>query len=102
MRTHFRAFLLFVSLFTAAIACSAQRNRHRHRKVYDRRRSRSATPPSQPSSASPQRRTAADGTFRFENVPPRHYHVRAESPRLGFNVGEADRRRRRDADWSRS
>lgn len=34
-------------------------------------------------------RTAADGTFRFENVPPRHYHVRAESPRLGMTVGEA-------------
>src|SRR5687767_10838209 len=34
--------------------------------------------------------TAADGTFRFENVPPRHYHVRAESSRLGFTLGEAD------------
>jgi iron complex outermembrane receptor protein len=34
-------------------------------------------------------RTAADGTFRFENVPPRHYHIRAESPRLGFTIGEA-------------
>lgn len=37
-----------------------------------------------------QTRTAADGSFRFENVPPRHYHLRAESPRLGFTVGEAD------------
>lgn len=34
--------------------------------------------------------TAADGSFRFDNVPPRHYHVRAESPRLGFTIGEAD------------
>src|SRR5687768_2052879 len=34
--------------------------------------------------------TAADGSFRFENVPPRHYHVRAESSRLGFTLGEAD------------
>lgn len=35
-------------------------------------------------------RTAADGSFRFDAVPPRHYHLRAESPRLGFTVGEAD------------
>ncbi len=34
--------------------------------------------------------TGADGSFRFDNVPPRHYHVRAESPRLGFTLGEAD------------
>lgn len=34
--------------------------------------------------------TAADGSFRFENVPPRHYHIRAESPRLGSTVGEAE------------
>lgn len=37
-----------------------------------------------------QTRTAADGSFRFDSVPPRHYHIRAESPRLGFTVGEAD------------
>lgn len=35
-------------------------------------------------------KTAADGSFRFDNVPPRHYHLRAESPRLGHAVGEAD------------
>jgi iron complex outermembrane recepter protein len=34
--------------------------------------------------------TKADGTFRFENVPPRHYHLRAESPLLGSTVGEAE------------
>jgi iron complex outermembrane recepter protein len=34
--------------------------------------------------------TAADGSFRFDNVPPRHYHLRAESPRLGATVGEAE------------
>ena len=34
-------------------------------------------------------RTAADGSFRFDNVPPRHYHLRAESPRLGVTSGEA-------------
>src|SRR5688572_23090705 len=34
--------------------------------------------------------SAADGSFRFDNVPPRHYHVRAESNRLGFTLGEAD------------
>ncbi|HEX8254074.1 MAG TPA: TonB-dependent receptor [Thermoanaerobaculia bacterium] len=31
-----------------------------------------------------------DGAFRFDNVPPRHYHIRAESPRLRATVGEAD------------
>jgi iron complex outermembrane receptor protein len=35
-------------------------------------------------------KTDANGAFRFENVPPRHYHLRAESPRLGSTVGEAD------------
>lgn len=35
-------------------------------------------------------KTAADGSFRFDAVPPRHYHLRAESPRLGQAVGEAD------------
>ena len=35
-------------------------------------------------------KTAADGRFRFDNVPPRHYHLRAESPRLGSSVGEAE------------
>ncbi|HEY0159571.1 MAG TPA: TonB-dependent receptor [Thermoanaerobaculia bacterium] len=35
-------------------------------------------------------RTGADGTFRFDNVPPRHYHLQAESPRLGMTTGEAD------------
>ncbi|MFP5247577.1 MAG: TonB-dependent receptor, partial [Thermoanaerobaculia bacterium] len=34
--------------------------------------------------------TGADGAFRFENIPPRHYHIRAESPRLGFTIGEAE------------
>ncbi|HYH05869.1 MAG TPA: TonB-dependent receptor [Thermoanaerobaculia bacterium] len=37
-----------------------------------------------------QTKTAADGSFRFEGVTPRHYHLRAESPRLGFTIGEAD------------
>lgn len=37
-----------------------------------------------------QTRTAADGSFRFDGVPARHYHIRAESPRLGTTVGEAD------------
>lgn len=35
-------------------------------------------------------RTGPDGTFRFDNVPPRHYHLQAESPRLGMTTGEAD------------
>lgn len=35
-------------------------------------------------------KTDATGAFRFDGVPPRHYHVRAESPRLGFTVGEAE------------
>lgn len=34
--------------------------------------------------------TAADGTFKFTDVPPRHYHIRAESPRLGSTIGEAE------------
>jgi iron complex outermembrane recepter protein len=34
--------------------------------------------------------TGPDGTFRFDNVPPRHYHLQAESPRLGMTTGEAD------------
>lgn len=32
----------------------------------------------------------ADGSFRFENVRPGHYHLRAESRRLGAAVGEAE------------
>jgi iron complex outermembrane recepter protein len=35
-------------------------------------------------------KTGADGSFRFDNVPPRHYHISAESPRLGSTIGEAD------------
>lgn len=35
-------------------------------------------------------KTGADGSFRFDAVPPRHYHLRAESPRLGQAVGEAE------------
>jgi iron complex outermembrane receptor protein len=35
-------------------------------------------------------RTGADGSFRFDSVPPRHYHLRAESPHLGHTIGEAD------------
>jgi iron complex outermembrane receptor protein len=35
-------------------------------------------------------KTGADGSFRFENVPPRHYHISAESPRLGSTIGEAE------------
>ena len=35
-------------------------------------------------------RTGPDGSFRFDNVPPRHYHLMAESPRLGNTVGEAE------------
>ena len=89
MRTHFRASLLFVLILSAAVA-SAQRTATVTGKVYD--------PQAQPVGDATVtlvelRRsvaTAADGTFRFENVPPRHYHVRAESPRLGFTVGEAD------------
>ena len=34
--------------------------------------------------------TGEDGTFRFNDVPPRHYHIRAESPRLGSTIGEAE------------
>jgi iron complex outermembrane recepter protein len=34
-------------------------------------------------------RTGADGAFRFENLSPRHYHIRAESARLGTAVAEA-------------
>lgn len=34
--------------------------------------------------------TSADGSFRFDAVRPRHYHLRAESPRLGVTVGEAE------------
>jgi iron complex outermembrane receptor protein len=37
-----------------------------------------------------QTKTAADGSFRFDGVAARHYHLRAESPRLGFTIGEAD------------
>lgn len=36
-----------------------------------------------------QTKTAADGSFRFEGLAARHYHLRAESPRLGFTIGEA-------------
>lgn len=35
-------------------------------------------------------KTGADGTYRFENVPPRHYHIQAENRQLGTAVGEAD------------
>lgn len=35
-------------------------------------------------------KTGADGTYRFNNVPPGHYHVRAESRRFGIALGEAD------------
>lgn len=31
-----------------------------------------------------------DGSFRFENVRPGHYHLRAESRRVGAAIGEAD------------
>jgi iron complex outermembrane recepter protein len=34
--------------------------------------------------------TDAKGAFRFDNVPPRHYHLEATSPRLGSTIGEAD------------
>ena len=89
MRTHFRVSLLFVLILSAAVA-GAQRTATVVGKVYD--------PQAQPVGDATVtlvelRRsvaTAADGSFRFENVPPRHYHVRAESPRLGFTVGEAD------------
>jgi len=33
---------------------------------------------------------SADGAFRFQNVRPGHYHLRAESRRLGAAVGEAE------------
>jgi len=89
MRTHFRAFVLFAITLLAA-AASAQRTATVVGTVYD--------PQAQPVADATVtlvelRRsvaTAADGTFRFEAVPPRHYHVRAESPRLGFTLGEAD------------
>ncbi len=32
----------------------------------------------------------ADGSFRFENVPAGHYHLHAESRRVGHAVGEAE------------
>jgi iron complex outermembrane receptor protein len=32
----------------------------------------------------------ADGSFRFENVRPGHYHLRAESRRVGAALGEAN------------
>ncbi|HEX6160793.1 MAG TPA: TonB-dependent receptor [Thermoanaerobaculia bacterium] len=35
-------------------------------------------------------RAAADGTYRFENIPAGHYHVLADSNRFGSTVGEAD------------
>ena len=81
-----RASLLFLIVFPAL----AQRTATVVGKVYD--------PQAQPVAGATVtlvelRRsvvTAADGTFRFDNVPPRHYHVRAESNRLGFTVGEAD------------
>lgn len=38
-----------------------------------------------------QATTAADGSYRFEALPPRHYHIRAESSRLGSAaVAEAE------------
>ncbi|HEX2060477.1 MAG TPA: TonB-dependent receptor, partial [Thermoanaerobaculia bacterium] len=84
----FRAFSAFLFVFLTT-TLSAQ-NATIVGKVYD--------PQAQPVSDATvtlvelrrQTRTAADGSFRFESVPPRHYHIRAESPRLGFTVGEAD------------
>lgn len=35
-------------------------------------------------------RVDAGGSFAFENIPSRHYHIVAESPRLGRASGEAD------------
>lgn len=32
----------------------------------------------------------ADGSFRFDDVPPGHYHLRAESRRIGAALGEAE------------
>lgn len=86
MRTCFRAFVFLVF----ATVATAQRTATVVGKVYD--------PQAQPVTDATVtlvelRRsvtTDAEGAFRFENVPPRHYHVRAESPRLGFTVGEAE------------
>lgn len=35
-------------------------------------------------------RVGSDGSYRFENITPGHYHVQAESRRLGTVLGEAD------------
>jgi len=35
-------------------------------------------------------RTGSDGSYRFENIPPGHYHVQAESRRLGNVLAEAE------------
>src|SRR5688572_7312642 len=84
-----RATLFFLVVFSA-FSTFAQRTATVVGKVYD--------PQAQPVAGATVtlvelRRsvvTAADGSFRFDNVPPRHYHVRAESSRLGFTLGEAD------------
>ena len=35
-------------------------------------------------------KTSAEGTFRFDNLRPGHYHVRAESPREGSATGDIE------------
>lgn len=85
---HARAFVLFLSIFVSSLA--AAQTATIVGRVYD--------PQAQPVADATVtlielRRsipTSADGSFRFENVPPRHYHIRAESPRLGSTIGEAD------------
>lgn len=87
MRTSFRAFLLFAF---AAIAGAQQRTATITGTVYDPQAQRVGDATVTLVELRRSVATAADGTFRFDDVPARHYHVRAESPRLGFTVGEAD------------
>ena len=35
-------------------------------------------------------KTGADGTFRFDNIRPGHYHVSVESPREGSATGDVE------------
>src|SRR5687768_4483021 len=35
-------------------------------------------------------KSAADGTFRFDNIRPGHYHISVESPREGSATGDVE------------